>query len=157
MPCFALPCRQTISAFTYTEIHHSRPFVDLHRGATLNCQPTKSCPSNSPSPNNTSHLLSPSLPVHPERSHPAPAETREAAAQSHEPPPLPYNTNPTSPEYALFSHSVLLIYWQTCQKHTMSSVITVRLTRVTIHTYPAAELTFVSRCRPRPAHHCELR
>jgi hypothetical protein len=37
----AMPCL-TISAFTYTQLHHSRPFVDLHvhRGATLNIQPS---------------------------------------------------------------------------------------------------------------------
>jgi hypothetical protein len=37
----AMPCLM-ILAFTYTQLHHSRPFVDLHvhRGATLNIQPS---------------------------------------------------------------------------------------------------------------------
>ena len=148
------------------------PFVDLHRGATLNCQPTKTrlttCPHHSHPPNNSSRLLSPSLATSTttdgapctSRTKPscAPAETREAAAQPHEPPPLPYYyLDSTSPDYALFSHTVPLIYWQKCQKHTMSSVITVCITLVASQTSPPAELTFINRCRPRPANHRERR
>jgi hypothetical protein len=152
----AMPCLM-ILAFTYTQLHHSRPFVDLHvhRGATLNIQPSLAFALpclDLTSPHTSQHFpppfQSPSLatstttthhhPVHPnDPSHPDPscaAETREPAAQSHEPLPFPC-IHSNSPDYALIStraHSFLLNRWQTCQRHTMSSAITVRITLIAI-------------------------